>query len=129
MPKLAGRCLCGQVTYRIGTEEPLDGLTVCHCRQCNRWAGGPAHYAVCRTSEIVVEGEVTWFQSSADVKRGFCARCGSSLFWQSEPGNRLYVTAGSIDPPTGLAVGEHIWTGAKADWDEIAGHAPQRSAE
>ena len=55
MPKLAGRCLCGQVTYRIGTEEPLDGLTVCHCRQCNRWAGGPANYAVCRTSEIVVE--------------------------------------------------------------------------
>lgn len=129
MPRLNGRCLCGSVTYRIDTELPADPLTVCHCRQCGRWTGGPTPYVVCRTTELAVTGEVRWFHSSPDVKRGFCPVCGGSLFWQAEPGNRIYVTAGTVDPPTGLTVGEHIWTASKADWDEIADTALKRAGD
>ena len=60
---------------------------------------------------------------------GFCATCGASLFWQAEPGNRIYVTAGSLDAAAGLAVAEHIWVASRPDWDEIGGTAPQRSGE
>lgn len=129
MARYTGRCLCGQITYRIESEDLPDGLTVCHCRQCAHWSGGPVPFAICRQSEITVEGTVTWFQSSADVRRGFCATCGASLFWQAEPGNRIYVTAGSLDAAAGLAVAEHIWVASRPDWDEIGGTAPQRSGE
>jgi hypothetical protein len=27
--------------------------------------------------------QLTWYESSADAKRGFCARCGSQLFFRS----------------------------------------------
>lgn len=129
MPKLTGHCLCGQVRYRIDLDDVAEPLTVCHCRQCGRWTGGVAPFLSCRATELTVTGEVRWFQSSPDVKRGFCQTCGGSLFWQAEPGSRIHVTAGTLDPPTGLTVGEHIWIASKADWDEIADTALKRPGD
>ncbi len=124
-----GRCLCGSVTYRIDSEDPLPAVTLCHCSQCARWTGSMAALTACRPSELTVTGDPVWFQSSSEAKRAFCPICGASLFWQADPGNRVYVTIGTLDPPTGLTIGEHIHVADKPDWYDILDPAPQRLAE
>lgn len=127
--RATGHCLCGTISYRIDSEDPLPGVTLCHCEQCARWSGSLAAFIACRPSEITIAGDPAWFQSSPDTKRGFCATCGSALFWQAEPGNRIYVTVGTLNPPTGLTITEHIHTASKPDWYDILDPAPQKAGE
>ena len=44
-----------------------------------------------------------WYRSSDEAERGFCADCGSSLFWQPNEA-RISFAAGALDGPTGLSV-------------------------
>ncbi|MEC7554198.1 MAG: hypothetical protein VX122_03665 [Pseudomonadota bacterium] len=39
-----------------------------------------------RNSALMIRGEdnVAWYESSREVKRGFCRVCGSKLFWKPE---------------------------------------------
>lgn len=124
-----GKCLCGEITYRIDSEDPLPGATLCHCTQCARWTGSLGAFTACRPAELAVTGEPRWFQSSSDTRRGHCPTCGSALFWQVNPGNRIYVTMGTLDAPTGLAIAEHIHVADKPDWYDILDPAPQKARE
>jgi hypothetical protein len=121
-----GRCLCGAVRFKL--KPPIRDVIICHCRQCARWTG----YAVAATAvsvgnfELLAGDDVlTWHASSEQAQRGFCATCGSSLFWKPSDGTRISVLAGSLDPPTGLAVTAHIFTESKSDYYEISGDALQ----
>jgi hypothetical protein len=82
----------------------------------------------CRSANLNLTGDegLSWFRSSATVTRGFCSRCGGNLFWKQEGDDLVYITAGSIDPPTGLSVGEHIFVGSKSDFYEIRDGRPQK---
>ena len=76
----SGSCLCGAVSFVV--EGALKGPDACHCTQCRKvsghlWASTDVPKAALRVSG---EGKVTWFQSSAKVRRGFCSVCGSALF-------------------------------------------------
>ena len=115
-----GRCLCGGVQYRV--EAPLGPVTACHCSQCRRQTG---HYAASARTEMAalrIEGELRWFQSSPQARRGFCPVCGSYLFWQE--GDAVWVTAGTLDPPTGLRLSHHIFAADKGDYYEITDGLP-----
>ncbi len=100
---------------------------VCHCGQCRRTHGHAPGYSKARPTEITIEGEgdVSWYASSKEAKRGFCGRCGSSLFWRLEGGDGVSVTAGSLKAPTGLKTARHIFAADKGDYYEIADGAPQ----
>jgi hypothetical protein len=75
--------------------------------------------------KLTVEGEVRWFQSSADAKRGFCPVCGSFLFWKLAKDDHISFSLGSIDGETGLALEKHIFTADKGDYYDIADGLPQ----
>lgn len=127
---LAGGCLCGAVQF----EAAPDGadVTACHCSQCRRWSG---HYwaslNVPYSGFRFVRGEecVKWVRASDNARRGFCADCGSSLFWHGDGlkghRERIAIAAGALDPPTGAAVDRHIFTADKGDYYEIADGVPQ----
>jgi hypothetical protein len=71
---LEGSCLCGAVTFRVtGSYSQIE---VCHCVQCRKWTGHFfANIEVPRDSlELQGEGRITWYRSSAKVRRGFCGR-------------------------------------------------------
>ena len=77
---MKGSCLCGAVTFETKAEP--QSLSVCHCSQCRKQSGhlwASAHVA---DGELMIKGDVRWFQSSNDAKRGFCPTCGSFLFWK-----------------------------------------------
>lgn len=121
-----GRCLCGGVGYAI--EGELTPPIACHCSQCARTSGNYAAMASCPTDALTIEpsGTLSWFRSSPEVERGFCSRCGGNLFWRAAPGDVTYVTAGTLDGPTGLRLAEHIYVASKSDFYDIADGLPQK---
>jgi hypothetical protein len=127
-----GSCLCGAVRFDVAGDLPAPDA--CHCTQCRKHSG---HYFVStdlpRAAVTIHGGEhVTWFRSSEKVRRGFCATCGSSLFWDpipdpSQPGRRdfIAIAMGAFDKPTHTKIRIHIHVADKGDYYEIADGLPQ----
>jgi hypothetical protein len=122
-----GSCLCGAVRFEVAGElEPPDA---CHCSQCRRQSG---HYwastNVMREALTVTGGDhLTWYRSSERVRRGFCAACGSVLFWDPIGRPVVAIAMGAFDPPTGTRLEKHIFVADKGDYYEIADGLPQES--
>ena len=115
-----GGCLCGGVRYRV--NGPLRDITTCHCGECRRTHGGAAPYTACPDDqlELLVDGSLAWIESphsTTNAVRGFCATCGSSLFWKAPDRDYTAIAAGSVDEPSGLHSVGHIWWDARADWE------------
>ena len=115
-----GGCLCGAVAYRV--DGPLRPVIACHCRQCQKTSGHHVAATSARREDIHIEGNLTWYQSSENARRGFCPTCGSNLFWDG-PGENLSIFAGTLDGPTGLKLAGHIYCADKGDYYEIADDA------
>ncbi|MTI17231.1 GFA family protein, partial [Rhodobacteraceae bacterium RKSG542] len=66
---------------------------------------------------------LSWYQSSALVHRGFCNKCGSSLFWKYQDANAatptIDVSAGTLEDTGGLTLTRHIFCASKGDYYEI----------
>ena len=115
-----GSCLCGGVRFEVTCELPAPDA--CHCVQCRKHSG---HYFASTNvprSAIAISGQesVTWYQSSAKVRRGFCSKCGSSLFWDPPARDWIAVAMGAFDSPTGTHLAMHIFVVEKGDYYEIA---------
>ena len=119
---ITGSCLCGAVRYQV--SGPLRPVIACHCQQCRKTSGHHVAATSAARGDIVVEGEVRWYQSSAKARRGFCPTCGSNLFWDGAGAN-LSVFAGTLDGPTGLSIAGHIFCADKGDYYEISDGKPQ----
>ena len=74
-----GRCLCG--TVRFSATGPPKSVFWCHCESCRRHSGAPASVFVGfeNSAFTVTAGEIATYDSSPGTRRGFCARCGSTL--------------------------------------------------
>lgn len=120
-----GRCLCGAVRYTAHGD--LREVIACHCSQCRRQSGH--FYAATNVAnerlQIEGAGNLTWYRASPDAARGFCATCGSALFWRFDGEAHTSVLAGSFDQPTGLKLAGHIFCADKGDYYEIADGLPQ----
>lgn len=114
-----GGCLCGAVRFEVSGE--LREVAVCHCGMCRKWHGAPGPYTDAERDKIrFVGGEgLAWYESSSFARRGFCRRCGSSLFWERPGAARVSIAAGALDDPTGLRATRHIFVADKGDWYEI----------
>ena len=121
----AGGCLCGAVRYEIA--GPLRPVVLCHCTQCRRSTGHfmAATAARHRDFRLRSEAELRWYVSSAGARRGFCGRCGSTLFWQGNGRDYISVAAGTLDGDTGLASACHIHVADKGDYYSIDDGLPQ----
>lgn len=120
---MKGSCLCGAVAFEVrGTPE---GLSVCHCGQCRKQSGHLWASAHVPDADLVVTGDVTWFQSSPEARRGFCPTCGSFLFWKHAKDAHTSFALGALEAPTGLALRRHIFTADKGDYYEISDGLPQ----
>ncbi|MFN3847230.1 MAG: GFA family protein, partial [Paracoccaceae bacterium] len=77
--------------------------------------------------EVTGNAHVTWYQSSPKVRRGFCARCGCSLFWDPPHHDWITVAMGACDGPTGTQMNLHIFVAEKDDYYDIADGLPQNA--
>lgn len=118
--RATGRCLCGAVTYEV--RGPLRDVILCHCVECQRWTGSVGAFAATREHDLVVgtAAPLRWVESPASdrqARRGFCAECGSSLFWQGAGAERVSIAAGTLDQPTRLETAAHIYTHQLGDYE------------
>jgi hypothetical protein len=121
-----GSCLCGAVRFEV--DRPLPGPDACHCSMCRKWAG---HFFVSTDvprAAVTIHGgdNVTWFQSSEKVRRGFCKTCGSSLFWDPIQRDWIGLAMGAFDAPTETRVALHVHVASKGDYYDIRDDLPQR---
>ncbi len=136
MPKtdgdlIAGSCLCGAVKLRI--RGPLEHAPeACHCSQCRKHTGNFWTGVNVRRTRLEVEGaeSIHWFRSSEKVRRGSCAACGSTLFWDPviEGYEWTAVAMGCIDTPLALKISKHTFVGDKGGYYEILDDAPRSDA-
>ncbi|TML68231.1 MAG: GFA family protein [Actinobacteria bacterium] len=122
-----GGCLCGSVRYTVG--GPLREILVCHCIECRRWAGHAWAATAARTADLEIgdTADLRWLpspRSEHGADRGFCVRCGASLFWRVPGWDRVSISAGTLDEPSGLHVAAHIWVEQGADWERPADDVP-----
>jgi len=121
----SGRCLCGAVRFR--TSGPLRGVVYCHCGQCRRQSGHFVAATNVADGHFELDGaeRLTWFAVSDEAARGFCATCGSLLFWKHRALDTISVMAGAFDRPSGLSGQSHIFVGDKGDYYTICDGLPQ----
>ncbi|WP_339872881.1 GFA family protein [uncultured Brevundimonas sp.] len=120
-----GSCLCGAVRVEVTGELPAPDA--CHCRQCRKQSG---HYFASTDvprAALTVHGadSVRWYASSEKVRRGFCAVCGTWLFWDPLFRDSIAVAMGLFDTPTGTRLRGHIFVADKGDYYDIADGLPQ----
>lgn len=115
-------CLCGAIGCSLAW--PSLWVAHCHCTQCRR-AHGAAFVTWIGMAEDRVriddpESQLRWFASSPGAERGFCARCGGSLFFRSTrwPGE-LHIAYGNLDGEADRAPMAHVFWDTHVDWASI----------
>lgn len=121
----SGSCLCGAVRYEV--RGPLRPVVMCHCTQCRRMTGHFMAATAARRADfrLVSSAELAWYASSSEARRGFCAQCGSTLFWEAGGRDYLSIAAGTLDDASGLSIACHIFVADKGHYYEITDSAPQ----
>ncbi len=122
-----GGCLCGDVRYQIHGSR--RDIVDCHCENCRRTHGHVAAYTAVNKEDLTLVSQLSlkWYHdSSPDTYRGFCSRCGASLFWDSRSGNnRISISAGSLDTGHGLKTIGHVYVAEAGEYYQISDDLPQ----
>ena len=120
-----GSCLCKAITFEVTQELPQP--SACHCTNCRKHSGHfEASVDLPRSAVTVIGSEnITWYPSSEKVRRGFCMKCGSSLFWDPIFKDWTAIAMGAFDGPTNTKLSKHIFVADKGDYYDIGDGLPQ----
>lgn len=120
----AGGCLCGAVRYLV-TGTPINER-ICHCRLCQKALGASFNARMLfKAEDVAIEGPLAYVHSSADLRRGFCPQCGSTLFSNRLSADAIGVTVGSLDDPSVFKPQMHIFVASRQPWVTIDDGLPQ----
>jgi hypothetical protein len=116
MDTLQGGCFCGAVRYRTADRPSM--VLLCHCSMCRRSAGAPsvAWFTVPLAGLQLSGDALTYHRSSERSRRGFCARCGTSLTFVEDGLGDIGLTVASLDDPNQLPIERHIFVPDKLAW-------------
>jgi len=72
-------------------------------------------------ADVSISGEtLRWYDATDDVQYGFCGDCGSTLFWRAKDRpDRISLTAGTLDPPTGLRTTSALFVDDASDYHTL----------
>ena len=112
-------CLCKGVKIKV--KGKLRHVINCHCSQCLKTHGNYAAYTACPEDNITFINKRTlkWYKSSNIAKRGFCSRCGASMFYKLTKGRNISIAAGMFSNPTKLKTYSNIFTKGKLDYYKL----------
>ncbi|MEP2784803.1 MAG: GFA family protein [Pseudoruegeria sp.] len=121
----SGSCMCGAIRFTV--PGPLAAPTACHCTKCRKHHGHYEAGTEVKTADLTIFGaeDLSWFQSSEKVRRGFCSKCGSSLFFDAIFRDWTSISMGAFDGPTGTSLAQHIFVADKGDYYELLDGVPQ----
>ena len=95
------------------------------CRKTHGHIG--AYTATPKQNLRIVETRgLKWYRSSEQARRGFCAECGGTLFFEPLAKDYMAIAAGTLDPPTGLKTVVQIHVNSAGDYYKIDPSIRQR---
>jgi hypothetical protein len=114
--RITGGCQCGAVRYAL--HQKPDNPHICHCRMCQKAFGSffAPLTGVARDKFEVTRGAISFFRSSDQVDRGFCAACGTPLSFNYVGSKRIAVSIGSLDEPALVEPATQCGIEAKMPW-------------
>ena len=120
-------CLCGGI--QLKTKGPLRHVSNCHCRQCMKTHGNYAAYTKALEKDIkfIKKRTLKWFKSSKKAKRGFCNKCGASIFFKFLGSANISIAAGMFQNPTKLKTTMNIFVKEKLDYYKLDNKLPKFS--
>ena len=122
---LKASCLCGGIKFK--TKGYHRNIQNCHCVQCIKTHGNYAAYTSVLEENISYKSKSTlkWFISSAKAKRGFCKKCGASVFFKRLGSKAVSISAGLFRNPSKLKTISHIYVKNKRDYYKILDDLPK----
>jgi hypothetical protein len=131
--ELTGGCSCGAVRYRLSSGPMF--VNCCHCKDCQRQTGSAfVLNAVIEADRVeLLSGSpepVTMPTESGrahDIYR--CAACKIAV-WSTYGGvtKIRFVRVGTLDEPSALPPGVHIYTRSKLPWMKLPEGVPAYEA-
>ena len=120
-----GQCMCGAVHYEV--HGPIRNVIACHCRECRRASGHYVAASAAHPEDLVItkDGGLQWYEGTKSIRRGFCKKCGSTLFFDHGRDYPTGIAAGSLERSSDVRISAHIWTEEKGDYYDIDDQAPQ----
>ncbi len=114
--EVSGGCQCGAVRYH--STQMLDNSHICHCRMCQKAAGNIFAGLVAAPDDTLVwtRGKPSIWHSSEHVERGFCANCGTPLFYHDVNNGRTNLMIGTLDDPDRFPPGANTGTEGMVSW-------------
>ncbi len=124
-----GGCQCGRLRYTADVSQAEAYL--CHCRMCQKATGGfAATFVFLPVAAVEWEHEPDWYASSPIAKRPFCSKCGSPLGFKFDDSDKMDLTFGSFDDPSGFVPVVHAGVESLHDaWIDTGALPRQRSDE
>jgi len=116
---LKASCLCGGIQLRTyGYHRDVEN---CHCIQCMKTHGNYAAYTSSLEKDIkfIKKRTLKWFRSSKKAKRGFCKKCGASMFFKFLNSDNISIAAGMFKNPTKLKTKLNIFVKGKLDYYKL----------
>jgi len=122
-----GKCLCGAVAF--SAEGAEAHLHACHCSICRAWSGGPMLAASVTAVKFSGAEHLVRYDSSEWGARGFCGRCGSSLFFHLKPADLYMISMGAFDDQSRFTLAGEIYVDQKPAAYDFAGEHPRQTGE
>ena len=118
-------CLCGDI--KLKTQGYHRNIQNCHCIQCMKTHGHYAAYTNVekRNVKFLKKGTLKWFKSSKRAKRGFCNKCGASLFFKIIGAKTISIAAGMFNRPVKLKTTMNIFVKGKSDYYKLDSSMPK----
>ena len=122
---LKASCLCGGI--KLKTQGYHRNVENCHCIQCMKTHGHHAAYTNVaeRNVKFLKKRTLKWFRSSKKAKRGFCKKCGASLFFKVIGSNNISIAAGMFNGPTKLKTKINVFVKGKPDYYRLDNRLPK----
>lgn len=91
---IQGRCACGMVV--VDAKTASESVGACHCGTCRKISGGSPYMAVDCGTEVNFKGSenISVYNSSEWAERGFCAKCGTQLFYRLKQNGQHMLSSG-----------------------------------
>lgn len=130
MAERKGGCLCGSIRYTVTGRASFPHF--CSCHMCQRWSGAPVvawvDFPLSSLTWDGPGGAPTLYRSSETAQRGFCSRCGGTLFALDDGSDKICITISTLDDPNSLLPRSHSFPESAPTWLRVSAEAPARAA-
>jgi len=120
-------CLCGACAFEL--VGPHNWVGHCHCESCRRATSSPfTTWIGHEDGAWRFTGKTpTSYESSAGNTRGFCATCGSPMFFNSDRfPTEMHFYAALLTSPDKIVPAIHFHTNEMLPWVHLSDGLPHK---